>query len=232
MGRNLYKPKGKNDTYNFKMSLEEKLSKTAKFTATGLVGTVAYMTAGYSLGSLLQGTYIDTGLKEVFNIFNVNYYNLKTLLTFIGFSTGLKMTALLEFYNTYPKVRDVYNKIKGHIKKVYHNLEEKERGLEEKFKKTSLRPKLKSFGKYLLCGGIGLGLGKLVGEGFERISYTDQAFTYLFNRFADIHFNELGDLFTLLGMIWGFRFKPQLELLYFYWTDKEKYNRIISSEKI
>lgn len=206
------------------MTLEEKILKTAKFVATGLVGTAACMAAGYGLGEILQGTYADTGLQSLFNAFDVKYYDMSTLLTFIGFGTGLKMTALLEFYNYYPKVKNVFKKTKNAIINLYNKIEEKEKKLETKLKETTCTTKLKTFGTYLLCGCVGLSLGKIVGEGFEHVSYTNQAFTYLFNRFADLHFKELGDLFTLLGIVWGFRFKPQLELLYLYWTDKEKYN--------
>ena len=203
------------------MSLESKLSKTAKFVATGAVGIAALTAAGYGLGEILQGTYIDGGIQHIFNAFDVKYNDLGTLGSFVGFGTGLKMTALLEFYNAHQGIKKAYGKTKNFIK----NLTKKEdtQNLETKVEKPKSYSKLKTLGTYLICGAVGMGLGKIVGECFENVSYTNQAITYLFNTFADVHFKELGDLITLLGMIWGFRFKPQLELLYFYWTDKEKY---------
>lgn len=202
------------------MTLEEKLLKTAKFVATGTVGTVMLMATGYGLGALLQGTYADTSLQGLFHTFKAEYHDLGTLLSFTGFGTGLKMTALKEFYNAYPKIKKAYLKIKDFTKKIYNKVDCKRKNLEIKLKKPSF---FKGLGKYFIAAGVGLGLGKVVGECFEYIPYTNQAFTYLFNNFASIHFKTLGDLFTLLGMIWGFRFKPQLEDLYIYTTDRERY---------
>lgn len=205
------------------MGLETKLSKTVKFVATGLAGIATYTAVGYGSGELLQSTYVDAGLQGLFHTFKSEYSDLGTLLGFIGFGTGLKMTALLEFYKKYPKIKKVYNKIKEFIKKTKDKT--KDKILETKLNKpSSYKSKFQNLGKYFICAGIGLGLGKLVGESFEHISYTNQAFVYLFGKFADIHFEELGDLFTLLGMTWGLRMKPQLELLYTYLADKEKYN--------
>lgn len=201
------------------MSLESKLKKTAKFAATGIAGTAACMAAGYGLGELLQGTHMDTGLQELFHAFNSEYYDLRTLLTFIGFTTGLKLTSFLEFYNLPQKIKNKFKKPEI---------------LETKIKKTKepFTSTLKTLGTYFICAGVGLGLGKMVGETFEYFNCTNQAFTYLFNTFADVHFKDLGDLFTLLGMIWGFRMKPQLNLLYTYLTDKEKYYAETGNQKI
>lgn len=207
------------------MGLESKLLRAGKFLATGVVGTAALMATGYGLGELLQGTYVDTGVQYTFNTFKVEYNNLSKFATFTGFGTGLKMTAWLEFYNIYPKVKNafkkVYNKTKGSIKKSYNIVEDQTKTLESKIKKSK-KERLKSLGGFFLCAGIGLGFGKLIGEGFEHISYTNQAFTYLFNNFADLHFAELGDLFTLLGMVWGLKMKPQAARLCTYLTDKER----------
>lgn len=203
------------------MTLEEKLSKTAKFIATGAAGTAACMAVGYGLGSLLENTCIESGLQYAFNQFDVKYGDPGTLGSFVGFGTGLKMTALLEFYNVHSKIKNAYKTTKGFLKKAYNKTIKKEKEyLEAKLKKTY--SPLKTFGTYMVCAGIGLGLGKIVGECFENISYTNYAITYLFNTFADVHFKGLGNLFTLLGAIWGLRFKPQFKMLYDYVKEKNK----------